>query len=147
MNLVRVWILIPGLPQYLWTDYEINKVTKKIWGVLLEIDPRCARHIDFNIHRIKIAVPRRESILRARDIMFFDAYTKDLRTYFLTSTIEQSSQVTDPWGPGKPQPYWQHKKPKLSKVNTSKALILAPPQSTIPEISNIFSVLTSTDTN
>jgi hypothetical protein len=136
-----------GLPQYLWKDYEINKVTKEFGGVLLEVDPRFARHMDFNILRIKIAIPRRESILRARDIMLFDADTKDLRTYFFTSTIEQSSQVTDPWGSGKPQPYWQHKKSKLSKVNTSKALILAPPRSTIPEISNTFFVLTSTDNN
>jgi hypothetical protein len=47
----------------------------------VEVDPRCARHLDFNVLRLKIAVPHRESILKAHYIMFFDEVTQDLRTY------------------------------------------------------------------
>jgi hypothetical protein len=40
---------------------------KKIGGVHLEVDLECIRHIDFNVLRIKIVVPKKESILKAKD--------------------------------------------------------------------------------
>jgi hypothetical protein len=75
IELLKVWVLISGFPQYLWKYFEIKKNCKRVWGVLLEVDLRCARHIDFNVLRITIAVPRKESIPKARDIIFFDDVT------------------------------------------------------------------------
>jgi hypothetical protein len=42
-------------------------------------------HIDFNELKIKKVVPRRDSIPKARYIIFFDEVTQDIRTYFLAS--------------------------------------------------------------
>jgi hypothetical protein len=74
---------------------------KNLEGILLEVDPLCAGYIDFKVLRIKIAVLRKESIPKARVILFYDEVTKDIRTYLLTYVVEISSQVSDPWGPSK----------------------------------------------
>jgi hypothetical protein len=71
---------------------------KNLEGILLEVDTLCA---DFKVLRIKIAVLRKESIPKARVILFYDEVTKDIRTYLLTYVVEISSQVSDPWGPSK----------------------------------------------
>jgi hypothetical protein len=77
------------------------ELLKNLEGILLEVDPLCAGYIDFKVLRIKIAVLRKESIPKARVILFYDEVTKDIRTYLLTYVVEISSQVSDPWGPSK----------------------------------------------
>jgi hypothetical protein len=76
--------------------------------------------------RIKIAVPRKESIPQARDILFYDEVTNEIMTYLLTSSIESASLVTDPWGPEKSHTYWQYKKQKPSGEISSQANIPPP---------------------
>jgi hypothetical protein len=56
---VQVWVLISGFSQFLWKDFELQRVAKEFGGILLDVDPRCARHIDFTELWIKIAVPRK----------------------------------------------------------------------------------------
>jgi hypothetical protein len=96
--LVYVRVHVLGLPYHLWRDLKFHRIADELGGVLLDVDPRSADHIDFTMLRIRLGVPALVSIPSCRNIFFLDPQGK-IKLYHLSFDTDISTNGTPPTNP------------------------------------------------